>query len=139
MDRAVKTVAYLRVSTPQHDVSSQRLAILEYARAHDFRIDDFIEATASGQASELTHVLQRGDRLVVSELGTPPARRGCPGGRPQDASQRPPTIPATTRSPYSSRPTGRWTRAGTVRGARAEAPRRPTAGGAGPERPLKAR
>ena len=54
---------------------SQRLAILEYARAHDFRIDDFIEATASGQASEkrrrldeLTSVLQRGDRLVVSEL-----------------------------------------------------------------------
>ena len=56
-------------------VRSQRLAILEYARAHDFRIDDFIEATASGQASEkrrrldeLTSVLQRGDRLVVSEL-----------------------------------------------------------------------
>ena len=54
---------------------SQRLAILEYARAHDFLIDDFIEATASGQASEkrrrldeLTSVLQRGDRLVVSEL-----------------------------------------------------------------------
>ena len=75
MDRAVKTVAYLRVSTPQQDVSSQRLAILEYARAHDFRIDDFIEATASGQASEkrrrldeLTRVRQRGDRLVVSEL-----------------------------------------------------------------------
>ena len=56
-------------------MSSQRLAILEYARAHDFRIDDFIDATASGQASEkrrrldeLTRVLQRGDRLVVSEL-----------------------------------------------------------------------
>ena len=38
-------------------------------------IDDFIEATASGQASEkrrrldeLTSILQRGDRLVVSEL-----------------------------------------------------------------------
>ena len=68
--QAVKTVAYLRVSTPQQDVRSQRLAILEYARAHDFRIDDFIEATASGQASEkrrrldeLTSVLQRGDRL----------------------------------------------------------------------------
>ena len=48
----VKTVAYLRVSTAQQDVGSQRLAILEYARKHDFRIDDFIEATASGQASE---------------------------------------------------------------------------------------
>ncbi len=31
---------------------SQRLAIIEYARQHDFRIDDFVEATASGQASE---------------------------------------------------------------------------------------
>ena len=73
--QAVKTVAYLRVSTAQQDVGSQRLAILEYARKHDFRIDDFIEATASGQATktrrrldELMHVLQRGDRLVVSEL-----------------------------------------------------------------------
>ena len=73
--QAVKTVAYLRVSTAQQDVGSQRLAILEYARKHDFRIDDFIEATASGQASEkhrrldeLMNVLLRGDRLVVSEL-----------------------------------------------------------------------
>ena len=49
--QAVKTVAYLRVSTAQQDVRSQRLAILEYARKHDFRIDDFIEATASGQVS----------------------------------------------------------------------------------------
>jgi len=72
---AVKTVAYLRVSTPQQDVRSQRLAILEYARAHDFRVDDFIEATAPGQASEkrrrlheLTSILEPGDRLVVSEL-----------------------------------------------------------------------
>ena len=73
--QTVKTVAYLRVSTAQQDLRSQRLAILEYARKHDFRIDDFIEATASGQASEkrrrldeLMNVLQRGDRLVVSEL-----------------------------------------------------------------------
>ena len=73
--QAVRTVGYLRVSTTQQDGGSQRLAILEYARKHDFRIDKFIEATASGQASEkrrrldeLMHVLQRGDRLVVSEL-----------------------------------------------------------------------
>ena len=71
----MRTVAYLRVSTAQQDVRSQRLAILEYARQHDFRIDDFIEATASGQASEkrrrldeLLNGLQRGDRLIVSEL-----------------------------------------------------------------------
>ena len=73
--QSVRTVAYLRVSTAQQDLRSQRLALLEYARKHDFRIDDFIEATASGQASEkrrrldeLMNVLQRGDRLVVSEL-----------------------------------------------------------------------
>ncbi len=71
----VKTVAYLRVSTAQQDVGSQRLAIVEYARKHDFRIDDFIAVTVAGQASEkrrrldeLMNVLQRGDRLVVSEL-----------------------------------------------------------------------
>ena len=45
--QAAKTVAYLRASTAQQDRRSQRLAILEYARKHDFRIDDFIEATAS--------------------------------------------------------------------------------------------
>ena len=44
--QVVKTVAYLRVSTASQDVRSQRLAILEYARKHDFRIDNFIEATA---------------------------------------------------------------------------------------------
>ena len=73
--QAVKTVAYLRVSTAQQDVGSQRLAILEYARKHDFRIDDFIEVTVAGQASEkrrrldeLMNVLQPGNRLVVSEL-----------------------------------------------------------------------
>ena len=50
--QSVKTVAYLRVSTAQQDVHSQRLAILEYARQHDFHIDDFIEVTVAGQASE---------------------------------------------------------------------------------------
>ena len=71
----MKTVAYLRVSTPQQDVQSQRLGILEYARKSDFRVDDFIETTASGRASDarrridqLMSVLQPGDRLVVSEL-----------------------------------------------------------------------
>ena len=47
--QTVKTVAYLRASTAQQDVHSQRLAILEYARKHDFRIDDFTEATAKAR------------------------------------------------------------------------------------------
>jgi len=46
------------------------------ARAHDFRVDDFIEATgprtglgeAPAAARKLTSVLELGDRLVVSEL-----------------------------------------------------------------------
>ena len=45
--QSVKTVAYLWVSTAQQDVHSQRLAVLKYARKHDFLIDDFIEATRS--------------------------------------------------------------------------------------------
>ena len=71
----MKTVAYLRVSTAQQDAGSQRLAILEYARRQGFRIDDFIEATASARTSakrrrldQLMAVLEPGDRLVVSEL-----------------------------------------------------------------------
>ena len=71
----MKTIAYLRVSTAQQDAGSQRLAILEHARKNGFRIDDFVEATARGQASakhrrldELIGTLKRGDRLVVSEL-----------------------------------------------------------------------
>ena len=48
----MRTVGYLRVSTAKQNVRSQRLAILEYARQHGFRIDDFIEAIASGRASK---------------------------------------------------------------------------------------
>ena len=71
----MKTVAYLRVSTAQQDAGSQRLALLEYARRQGFRIDDFIEATASARTNakhrrldQLMAVLEPGDRLVVSEL-----------------------------------------------------------------------
>ena len=49
--QAVRTVAYLRVSTAQQNLRSQRLAILEYARKHDFRIDDFIAATVWSSAN----------------------------------------------------------------------------------------
>ena len=70
--QAVKTVASLRVSTAPQDVRSQRLAILEYARHHDVRIDAFIEATASGQASDKRRRPRRAD-------APPPARR--PVGR----------------------------------------------------------
>ena len=75
IDSAVKTVAYLRVSTTRQDAGSQRLAILEYARRQGLRIDDFIEATASARTNakhrrldQLMAVLEPGDQLVVSEL-----------------------------------------------------------------------
>ena len=107
--RQLSTVAYLRVSTPQQDVRSQRLAILEYARKQDIRIDDFIEATASGQASEkrrrldeLTSVLGRGDRLVVSEL----SRLGRAGEEtyPTGVGLRPGAkAPETPPTPYRPR------------------------------------
>ena len=71
----MKTVAYLRVSTSRQNVQGQRLAILEYARRHSLRIDEFIEATASARTSpmrrrldDLMDALEPGDRLVVSEL-----------------------------------------------------------------------
>ena len=70
--QAVKTVAYLRVSTPQQDsCASQRLAILEYARKHDFCIDDFIEATASEQASEKRRRLDELDERPRPRVPTP--------------------------------------------------------------------
>lgn len=70
-----KTIAYLRVSTAHQDTEGQRLAILEYARQKSLHIDDFIEATASARTSSKTRkldylmdILNRGDRLIVSEL-----------------------------------------------------------------------
>ena len=71
----MKSIACLRVSTAQQDAGSQRLAILEYARENGFQIDDFVEATAWEQATPkhrrinvLIGILERGDRLVVSQL-----------------------------------------------------------------------
>ena len=72
--QAVKTVAYLRVSTAQQDVHSQGLAILEYARTTSASTIsssrpplDRLPKSAAG-FDELMNVLQLDDRLVVSEL-----------------------------------------------------------------------
>ncbi len=56
--QAVKTVAYLRVSTAQQDVGSQRLAILEYARKHDFRIDDFSVSRLNVKEDDIRRFLE---------------------------------------------------------------------------------
>lgn len=73
--RAMKTIAYLRVSTGSQDLDNQKLAVLDYARQKRFAIDRFIEAQASSRRGrprrrieELLGSLEAGDRLVVSEL-----------------------------------------------------------------------
>src|SRR3954465_1452158 len=73
--RAMKTIAYPRVSTGSQDLANQRLAVLDSARQKRFAIDRFVEAQASSRKGpdqrrieELLGLLTVGDRLVVSEL-----------------------------------------------------------------------
>ena len=72
---AIRTIAYLRVSTGGQDLGYQKLAILEYARQHRMTVDDVVEVHASTRrVSQRAHVLalidtlSSGDRLIVSEL-----------------------------------------------------------------------
>ena len=74
-DTALKTVAYLRVSTRSQDLANQKLAILEFSQKRRFPIDQFIESRISSRKSplerridEMLGTLQPGDRLLVSEL-----------------------------------------------------------------------
>lgn len=71
----MKTIAYIRVSKDGQDLASQKLAILDYAQRHRFKVDEFIEARVSTRRrrdkrriDETLESLKRGDRLVVSEL-----------------------------------------------------------------------
>jgi DNA invertase Pin-like site-specific DNA recombinase len=71
----MKTLAYVRVSTGGQDLGQQKLAILDYARRHRIRVGEFIEtqssalrATQKEQLLSLIDALQKGDRLLVSEL-----------------------------------------------------------------------
>ena len=75
LDTALKTVAYLRVSTGSQDLANQKLAILEFSQKRRFPIDQFIESRISSRKSplerridEMLGTLQPGDRLLVSEL-----------------------------------------------------------------------
>ena len=65
-------------------MQGQRLAILEYARKHPLRINEFVEATASARTSpkrrrldDLISALEFGDRLSFSDL----SRLGCSLGQ----------------------------------------------------------
>jgi DNA invertase Pin-like site-specific DNA recombinase len=73
--RAMKTIAYLRVSMGSQDLANQKLAVLDYARQKRFGIDRFVEVQASSRKGrdqrrieELLDSLAAGDRLVISEL-----------------------------------------------------------------------
>ena len=75
MDTALKTVAYLRVSTRSQDLANQKLAILDYAQQKQFTVDRFIGLQSSSlkvrhkeRVGELLDSLKPGDRLIVSEL-----------------------------------------------------------------------
>ena len=75
LDAALKTVAYLRVSTRSQDFANQKLAILEFSQKRQFPIDQFIESRISSRKSplerridEMLGTLQPGDRRLVSEL-----------------------------------------------------------------------
>jgi DNA invertase Pin-like site-specific DNA recombinase len=74
-ESAMKTYAYLRVSTEGQEVDNQRLAILEYCQRQQIHIDEFIEVKLSSRRStkerridELLDRLEKSDTLIVSEL-----------------------------------------------------------------------
>jgi DNA invertase Pin-like site-specific DNA recombinase len=71
----MKTIAYLRVSKNTQEVKNQRLAILEFAQAEKFSVDEFMELSMSSRRSSkerqidiLLAKLHAGDLLIVSEL-----------------------------------------------------------------------
>ena len=68
-------IAYLRVSTGAQDLDQQRLAIFDYAKKQRLTADEFVESKRSSPHAaqrrdlmERVEALQRGDRLIVSEL-----------------------------------------------------------------------
>lgn len=70
-----KTVAYLRVSTNDQDVASQKLEIEGYAQARGLSVDSWIEVSMSAtngfkerKITELLAGLRKGDTLIISEL-----------------------------------------------------------------------
>lgn len=70
-----KTVAYIRASTNKQDLNNQKLEILEYAREHGLKVDEFIEITVSSRKTskqrridEMLTRLNGSDVLIVTEL-----------------------------------------------------------------------
>ncbi len=73
MNIETKTIAYLRASTNKQNLDSQKLEILDYARKHDIKINDFIEIEISSRRSQkerkinlLLDILNEDDLLIIS-------------------------------------------------------------------------
>ena len=71
----MKTIAYLRVSTDQQDLHTQKFEILTYAKHRNMKIDEFIQIEVSSRKNgrdrkidELLSKLKRGNILIVSEI-----------------------------------------------------------------------
>lgn len=70
-----KIIGYVRISTDQQDLDTQRHLLLEYARKQHLFINEFVEAEVSSRQGtgkrridELQAKLQEGDTLLVAEL-----------------------------------------------------------------------
>ena len=71
----MKTIAYLRVSTDNQDLNSQKYSVLDYAHKNKIEIDKFIEIKVSSgkttkerQIDKLLEIIKPNDTLIVSEL-----------------------------------------------------------------------
>lgn len=69
------TIAYIRTSTNKQDGEGQKLAILEWANAHNTPIDEFIAVQMSTRKSaiarrleELLAKVQPGDHIIAAEM-----------------------------------------------------------------------
>lgn len=62
-----RTLAYIRISTNQQDTNNQKLEILEWARKHDVKIDDFIEVIISSRKTQQARRLQELDALQLQD------------------------------------------------------------------------
>ena len=69
LDAALKTVAYLRVSTRSQDLANQKPAILEFSQKRRFPIDQFIESRISSRQSPLE---RRIDEMLGEALRVAP-------------------------------------------------------------------
>ena len=68
-------IAYIRTSTDKQDLNNQKLAILEWARKKEMKVDAFVEITMSSRKTskqrrieEVLQTLNDSDILVVTEL-----------------------------------------------------------------------